>query len=260
VSDALAISINGPVFLKGTLAVIIGIVLFVGSVYLLLAAVFGVRMGYLVLAVALFGWMILLSALWTFGAPGTLKNLGPRPTGEGAGAAPHWEPFGSGVEAASPRYPVVEQYPFGSWEEPTGEAVAEVEPARGALQEFLAEKANAQLGIEVPRHIPEIAGGGPPPEFEQEPVTPEEFVVTNIRFATVDDTRLVGGQAYFNQGGPEVLVFAYFDNGNVPVYSWVALGISIVGFLVHLPFLDRAERKRKDVLTGGTAPPFTGPA
>ena len=35
---------------------------------------------------------------------------------------------------------------------------------------------------------------------------------------------------------------------------------SLVLFLIHLPFLDRAERKRKAILTGGTAPPWYGPA
>jgi uncharacterized protein (DUF4213/DUF364 family) len=31
-------------------------------------------------------------------------------------------------------------------------------------------------------------------------------------------------------------------------------------FGAHLPFLDRAERTRKEILTGGTAPPWYGPA
>ena len=38
------------------------------------------------------------------------------------------------------------------------------------------------------------------------------------------------------------------------------LGASIVLFLVHVPFLDRAERKRKAVLTGGKQPEWRGPA
>ena len=53
--------------LKGGLAVVMAFVLFVGSVLIVLAAVFGRRMGYLVLAVSFFGWMIILSSLWTFG-------------------------------------------------------------------------------------------------------------------------------------------------------------------------------------------------
>jgi hypothetical protein len=37
-------------------------------------------------------------------------------------------------------------------------------------------------------------------------------------------------------------------------------GGSIALFLLHLPFLDKAERKRKEILTGGNAPPWYGPA
>jgi hypothetical protein len=55
-------------------------------------------------------------------------------------------------------------------------------------------------------------------------------------------------------------VFAYHDRGNVPVYSWAFFGASVLGFIVHVPFLDRAERRRKAILTGGTAPPWYGPA
>ncbi|MBI4259558.1 MAG: hypothetical protein HY658_03230 [Actinobacteria bacterium] len=257
-----AITVNGPVFLKGVLVVVMAFVLFVGSVYLLLAAVFGVRMGYLVMAVALFGWMLLLSAMWTFGAPGTLKNIGPRPTGPGAGAEPHWQPIGFGVEVASPQFPVVDEYPGEPWREPVGGMLKSVEPATTAIQEFLAERANEELGIEVARHIPEIAGGGPPQEFAegQEPIQPTQFVVQDLRFATSGKTSLVAARAFFEDGGPVVTVFAHHDPGNVPAFSWAFLIASIIGLAVHLPFLDRAERKRRDVLTGGTAPEWLGPA
>src|SRR5437870_3404522 len=112
-----------PFFGKGVAVIVCALILFVGSIYVLLAAVFGLRMGYLVLAVSFFAWMIIMSALWTFGA-----------------------------------------------------------------------------------------------------------------------------------GGAEVTMFAYFDKGDVPKYSIAFFVGSLLGFLVHLPFLDRAERKRKGILTGGTAP------
>jgi hypothetical protein len=35
---------------------------------------------------------------------------------------------------------------------------------------------------------------------------------------------------------------------------------STILFAIHLPLLDRAERRRKEILTGGTAPPWYGPA
>jgi hypothetical protein len=67
---------------KGGLGVAVGFVLFIGSVLLMLSAVFGRKMGYLVLSVSLFGWMVLFSAVWTFGffsrGPKTPVDLGPR--------------------------------------------------------------------------------------------------------------------------------------------------------------------------------------
>jgi hypothetical protein len=119
-----------------------------------------------------------------------------------------------------------------------------VEPATLALQEFLAEEASAEVreaGIEGQ-------------------VTPEQFEIADLRFTTVDDTQLVGARAFANTGGPEVMVFGYKDPGNESLPSYLFLAGSVLGFLVHLPFLDRAERKRKEVLTGGEQAPWRGPA
>ena len=91
--------------LKGGLAVIMAFVLFVGSVLIVLAAVFGRRMGYLVLAVSFFGWLIILSSLWTFGffsqGLDTPVNLGPR------GAEPAWVVEASGSNDVTIRRLVV---------------------------------------------------------------------------------------------------------------------------------------------------------
>jgi hypothetical protein len=64
--------------LEGSLVVVAALVLFFGSAWLLLAAVFGVRMGYLVAATGFFSFFLLLAVLWTFGAPGTNRFLGPK--------------------------------------------------------------------------------------------------------------------------------------------------------------------------------------
>ncbi len=234
--------INCPSFV-GWLTVAMGFVIFVGSVYLILAAVFGPRMGYLVLAVSFFGWMILFSSLWAFGfwsqGLGTKTNLGPRAT------EPHWQPVAVGVEITSPQYPVASRYPDEPWKEPHGTAQsAAVGTFTSSAQEFLAEQANEQL-----------AKQGKPGTVET-----ADFTVTDVEFTTAGKTSLAAGHAFFNGGGPTLTVFAYHDSGNVPVYSFAFLGVSIIAFLVHLPFLDRAERKRKAVLTGGKAPNWTGPA
>jgi hypothetical protein len=214
-------------------------------VYLLLAAVFGPRMGYFVMAVALLGWMVILSALWAFGfwsqGLDTPTNLGPR------GTEPHWEAFGVGVQVASSSYRLVEKYPDRPWVAPKNaddERTASVGTVTTAVQDFLAAQANEQL-----------AESG-----SKEQVQPEDFTVTDVEFTSVDRTSLAGAHAFFSGGGPTLTVFAYHNSGTVPLYSYAFLGASLVLFVIHVPFLDRAERKRKAVLTGGTAPKFLGPA
>jgi hypothetical protein len=231
--------------LKGGLATIMGFVLFVGSVLLMLSFVFGRRMGYLVLAVSFFGWMILLSAIWTFGfySQGieTPVNLGPR------GAEPAWviEAAGTDPDAV---YEVFDRYPDGEgWREPgeNDNDTSSIQAVTSAAQAFLAERANEDL--ELAEHDP-LA------------LQTTDFVIENIQFATDEDVSLAAAEAYFAGGGPLLKLYMRHDSGSVNRYSWMFLIGSFVGLAVHLPLLDIAERKRKDILTGGTAPPWYGPA
>jgi hypothetical protein len=235
-ADLLALT---RVNIEGTLVIVAGLVLFGGAVWLLTGSVFGTRMGYLVSATAFFAFMVILSSLWVFGAPGTPRYLGPK------GDLPAWKAVAAGRELASKMVPLVEQYPEGPWKtaEEAG-LTSEAEPAELAFQEFLAEEANRELkgaGIEG-----EIAS--------------TEFEITNLEFANVQDKPVSMARAFNAGGGPEVLVFGYKDPGNEPLPSYLFLFGSLIGFIAHLPFLDRAERKRKDVLTGGGQQPFRGPA
>jgi len=231
--------------LKGGLATIMGFILFVGSVLLMLSFVFGRRMAYLVLAVSFFGWMILLSAIWTFGfySQGieTPVNLGPR------GAEPAWVIEAAGTDP-QPVYEVFNRYPDGEgWREPgeNDNDTSSIQAVTSSAQAFLAERANEDLGL-----------------AEHDPLALQttDFVVENIKFATDEDVSLAAAEGYFAGGGPLLKLYMRHDSGSVNRYSWMFLIGSVVGLAVHLPLLDIAERKRKDILTGGTAPPWYGPA
>lgn len=231
-------------FIEGVLVVVAGFVVFAGSVWLLLSAIFGVRMGYLMTATGFFGFLLILSALWTFGAPipgGQVPaNLGPR------GPLPHWVPVGAGAQLTSATFPQIERYPGGPWVDPGDDPTFadEVEPATSAFQEFLAERATEEL---------RAAG------IEGE-VEPETFEVEQLRFAESDATEIAAARAFASSGGPVVVVLGYKDEGQEPIFSWIFLAGSLIGFVAHLPLLDRAERRRKEYLTGGEQAPWRGPA
>jgi len=245
-AGCLGFEIGCETLLKGGLVVAMAFVLFVGSVLIVLAAVFGRRMGYLVLAVSFFGWMILLSSLWTFGfysqGLDTPVNLGPR------GAEPAWVVEAAGTDP-EPLYPAFASYPGDDgWREPgTNDADTEsVQSVTAAAQGFLAEQANEDLGKN---------------EHEPGALTTTDFAVQNVEFfATDDGISLAAAHAFFIDGGPILTVYLRHDSGSVNRYSWMFLIGSTLLFGAHLPFLDRAERKRKEILTGGTAPPWYGPA
>jgi hypothetical protein len=231
--------------IKGGLSVVMGFVLFVGSVLLLLSAVFGRRMGYLVLATSFFGWMFLLSALWAFGfwsqGTETPTNLGPR------GVEPAWVVEAAGTQPEAPNE-TFESYPDPqTWRAPgTNEADSgSVQSVQGAVQSYLAHQVNEEQGKEA---------------FDPGAVQTTDFEVQDIRFAADGGTSLAAAEAFFRGGGPVLTVYLRHDSGSVPVYSWAFMIFSVVGLAVHLPLLDRAERRRKDILTGGTAPPWYGPA
>jgi hypothetical protein len=229
---------------KGVVGVLMGFTLFIGSVLLLLSAVFGRKMGYLVLAVSFFGWLIVFSSLWTFGfwsqGPSTPVDLGPR------GAEPSWVVEAAGQNVTNlPRAPY-QEYPSGSdWKTPSAGLSASVQSVTGAIQAYLADQANAKINKEP---------------FELGAFQTTDFTVQNIEFAADGKISLAAAQAYYNKGGPLITVYLRHDSGSVPRYSWIFLIGATLGFLIHLPLLDRAERKRKEILTGGTAPPWYGPA
>ena len=232
-------------FIKGGLTTIMGFILFVGSPLLLLSAVFGRTMGYLVLSVAFFGWMIILSAIWTFGfysqGVDTPVDLGPR------GAEPGWVVEAAGTDPEAPR-PIFERYPDGeAWRTPgtNDNDSASVQAVSSAAQSFLVDQANEEAGLE---HLA-------PDAFST-----SDFAVENLRFATDGDVSLAAVEGYYTGGGPLVKLYLRHDSGSVNRYSWMFLIGSVIGLGVHLPLLDRAERSRKEILTGGTAPPWYGPA
>lgn len=98
------------VFVNGIIATVFSFVVFIGTVWLVLAMVLGAKMGYLVTGSVFFGLMVILGAMWF------MNGLGPK------GLETTWHAIGVGtdlseVEGFGGAYDVSE-YPGGPWEVP----------------------------------------------------------------------------------------------------------------------------------------------
>ncbi len=144
-------------------------------------------------------------------------------------------------------YTTFDDYPSDPWEAPTKGQDGSVQSVSSAATSFLAEQANEQLDRD---------------EFASDAILGTQFTVDSVRFATAEDdkTPLAVVQAHFAGGGPLTTLALYHDSGSVPRYSIMFMIGSTLLFLLHLPLLDRAEKKRKEFLTGGSAPAWYGPA
>jgi hypothetical protein len=245
--SCLGFGVDCGVLFKGAGVVLAGFILFISSVYVLLSAIFGRWMGYLVLVVCFSGWLIVQSSLWAFGfwsqGPDTVTNLGPR------GHEPAWLVVNAGVApGGGDRFAEFDRYPDGFTTPDTTDATQseEVQAAQGAATAYLSAQANTDLGLDP---------------FAIDAVTPSQFSVDKTFVGkAADGTPLMVVEAHYTPGGPETVLSMYFDTGNVPVYSYLFLAAAILLFAIHLPLLDRAEKKRKAFLTGGAQPAWFGPA
>ncbi len=244
--SCIGLALDCGTLLKGAGVTVMAFILFVGSIYLLLTAIFGRWMAFTVLIVCLAGWMIIQSSLWLFGfwsqGPATPTNLGPR------GSEPSWVVLEASPDATSNAYPVFAQYPSEPWAPPdtaNKDQAADVQTVGGAVTTFLTDQLNEQLGLATD---------------DPTAISPTAFTIDNLQFANDGNTSLAVAQSHYNGGGPLWTVSLYKNSGSVPRYSYMFLGGSILLFLIFLPMLDRAEKKRKAFLTGGGAPPWYGPA
>jgi hypothetical protein len=226
---------------KGLLVVLTAFVFLPGSVYMLLAANFGALKGYLIAATAFFGFMVMLSAIWTFGLPGTPALTGPK------GVEPTFKFFTIDDPAAA-TYDSVRDFQGGAgngWQAaPEGEAEAGSE--EGSLQADLqtaSQRAVADLIEETNRDIEDSS---------------EELDVTNLdakAFYTIQDGTEVAAIVISPKDPPEgsglqrpdfapKTTFAYRDPGAPYLPSILFLVGSLVLFVVHMLLLGWVERRR----------------
>jgi hypothetical protein len=222
-------------FLAGLLVLVwVGVLL--GLPYMLLASVYGAKQGYLVIAASTFVVTILLSAMWLFGAPGTVAGTGPR------GREPSWVPFTATSQQAQD-FSAVKAFP-NKWDVPgkkySGvDSTGEIKNIEAVVQEALADRAASQ--------------GLPPTKPDdwtfrvtEKPAAGEEALpYAKVYFTTSGSHLITGIDIPATAKHPETLVFAYRDKGQVFYWAAIILGLSIVGFAAHVAALAMLEKRKK---------------
>jgi hypothetical protein len=234
--------------LPAIISLVIAVLALIGTIYVLLWSNLGARVGYLVLMVSFFAWMIILSAMGLFGAPGTTPGTGPR------GAEPQWVAFTPDSEQGQAFREELATFPGDGWSEldASGKVFPGKIDAKGELENVRTAIKNGEAALALaqktrPDFKPEDYSFRPSkiPATTPDEENPELFPPATAAYKQVGNTLLFGARIPATSKHPEIVVFAYRDRGKVFLYALLFLAVSLFGFVLHLMLLGRSEKNQR---------------
>ncbi|CAN5620977.1 hypothetical protein BH20ACT23_BH20ACT23_00610 [soil metagenome] len=242
------------IFVEGIGAVVSAIIIFCGSVWLLLTMVLGARLAYFVTASVTLAFVVMMGVVWS------INPLGP------VGDLPGWDETGVSEDVAELEGPNASSYPEAPWEEFDEEdedeqaLASELESAAGdalgaaieagdidafeeATQAVVSEGSARVLEADGVRYGAVVLEPAPEPEAEEEEAE-EDSPVQNLEVPPVPSPEPTPASELPDE---DALVYALFelDPGN-PLGT--ARTITLGGFVLlvlHLFGLGRSERRSK---------------
>ena len=229
--------------MKGILVVVTAFLLLPGSVYMLLAVNFGALKGYLIAATAFFGFLILLSATWLFGLPGTTPLTGPK------GAQPTFRFFTLDDPAAS-RFDSVRSFQGGAgngWQEApaaaAGEQVGGAEERLKADLDVARQTAVTKLVNETNKDNKDSSK-----DLDAANLDAKAFYTiqdgTEVAAIVISPKDPPAGSGLERPSFAPKTTFAYRDPGAPSLPSLLFLIGALVLFVVHMLALGLVERRR----------------
>jgi hypothetical protein len=192
---------------RGAIALPVAIIIFFGGIFLLLKSNLGTRRAYLVEASTFFGFMLILSLFWGFGAPGTPRNTGPQslPGQPADFYTPKWVAFAPDSTLAQEQFPLVTQFPEG-FEEEAGEGPE----AGGAEGDAGASEQDTEGAQDTPAAGADEIGAFFREERGGEQLIADEWVIAGTPLvAFADSGEKIVGATYAKP-------FAFNEDGEVP--------------------------------------------
>ena len=224
------------VFIEGIAAVVSGLIVFVGSVWLLLTVIMGARLGYFVTASVTLGFIFMMTLVWSYGDP-----LGP------VGQMPEWNPVGLNQSADQLEFGPAAQYPDDPWKTPDEDdqkaltKAAELESAAiDYLADAIKEKKSGEFLAEADASVVADSARLYAEGEEEYGALTLEASTSAIEKAKEADP----DQAVTPEDATMVVVMKY-DPGNPLGKARMIAGGTFLVFALHLVGLSRAERKVK---------------
>jgi hypothetical protein len=231
------------IFIEGVAAVVCGFIVFVGSVWLLLAVIMGARLAYFVTASVAIGFIFIMTLVWSYGTP-----LGP------VGQMPEWNGLDLQESASQLKFGPGAEYPdSGGWEAPAKddqEALTKAAELESAAIDYLAEQIKEQKGGEF---LAEADASVVADSARLLTQGEDQYGALTLEASTaaLDKAEEADPDQQVTPEDATLVVVMEYDPGNpLKKARTIALGTFIV-FALHLFGLSRAERKTKKETTNG---------
>ncbi len=214
----------------GYAATISAIIIFCGSVWLLLAIVLGGRLAYFITASVTLAFLLIMGAVWSYGTP-----LGP------VGVLPTWNPLDINDQPAELEFGPAAEYPEGPWLAPDTEDAAQMTQAselESAATELLAQSITEGENFGYDSEADVVVATDSARLLEQDGDT---FGAVTLEPAPDEEGNPGAGDTLF--------VVMSYDPGNPLLMARQITAGTLVLFVLHLVGLSRSEkavRRRKE--------------
>jgi hypothetical protein len=219
------------IFTVGVGAVLSAIIVFVGSVWLLLSLVLGPRLAYFVVASITLAFLLVMAVVWS------INPLGP------VGELPAWNPVAIGEDASELEFGPAGSYPDSPWRVPNEEDATEQTQASELETDAgdYVETAVNEGELDVPAGSTGTADSDKTRFIEQDG---DLFGAVTLEVAPP-----TGGGAQPTGGGAdeptEVVTILEYSPGNPLGRARIAAVGAVVLLVLHLFGLSRSERRAR---------------
>lgn len=207
-------------FAEGIAVVVSAVIIFCGSVWLLLTMVMGPRLAYFISASVTLAFLLIMGVVWS------VNPLGP------IGKAPEWDSVAIGEDASQLDFGPASEYPDGAWEVPNPDDDAQLAQA-------------AELSSEAVGYLEQAINAEEVTAFEN--AEDAQANSESVRFLMDGGTQYgaVTLEALEGRGTGEVVAVLLYDPGSPLGPPRLIAAGTFVLFLGHLFGLSRSEKRAR---------------